>query len=81
MQEVFTNIGYGRVDLLYFGFCFFPIIANPTEFWQEDPVVFLFELNLCGIWITKTSAAAFPFKAGKVGTLGEEVFVGSFQIF
>src|SRR5690606_29268805 len=55
-------------------------IAQPAELGQKDPAVALIELDLLGIGIAETVAAAFLLEAREVGPLGKEVGVGPLQV-
>ena len=56
-------------------------VANPTQFGQENAVVALIELDLFGVGVAETVTTVLALEAWAIGTLGEEVFVGFFQIF
>ncbi|WP_308875125.1 hypothetical protein [Thiothrix subterranea] len=47
-------------------------VAYPAQFWQKNAVVALIELNLFGVGIAETVAAAFALEAGKSARLAKK---------
>lgn len=56
-------------------------VAEPAQLGQEQAAVGLVDFELRGIGIAETVAQAFFLESGEIGTLGEKVGVGPFQVF